>query len=378
MIMNELIKNENNDIMGIYQKSENILYDVQNIIETSQRQAYHAVDTILVQRNWLIGYRIADEGMNGSERAEYGVNTIKMLSKELTFKYGKGYDRSNLYHYLRFYKAFPEIIDTVCRQSHIRLSWSHYRALLQVEDSSARNWYEKEAYEQTWSVRTLQRNINTQYYYRLLQSQNKEPVEQEMKEKTAAYQSDKLEYIKNPVIAEFLGLSSNIDLTETELEASIISNIQKFLMELGKGYAFVARQQHIKTEKEDYFVDLVFYNYILKCFVLIDLKTGKITHQDVGQMDMYIRMYDELKKSADDNPTLGIVLCTETDEDIARYSILHGNEQLFASKYKLYLPTEEELRNEIETQKELFYLQQQETLAIDKNEKTGRGSNDIG
>lgn len=179
MIMNELIKNENNDIMGIYQKSENILYDVQNIIETSQRQAYHAVDTILVQRNWLIGYRIADEGMNGSERAEYGVNTIKMLSKELTFKYGKGYDRSNLYHYLRFYKAFPEIIDTVCRQSHIRLSWSHYRALLQVEDSSARNWYEKEAYEQTWSVRTLQRNINTQYYYRLLQSQNKEPVEQE-------------------------------------------------------------------------------------------------------------------------------------------------------------------------------------------------------
>ena len=199
-----------------------------------------------------------------------------------------------------------------------------------------------------------------------------------MKEKTSAYQSDKLEYIKNPVIAEFLGLSSNIDLTETELEASIISNIQKFLMELGKGYAFVARQQHIKTEKEDYFVDLVFYNYILKCFVLIDLKTGKITHQDVGQMDMYIRMYDELKKSADDNPTLGIVLCTETDEDIARYSILHGNEQLFASKYKLYLPTEEELRNEIETQKELFYLQQQETLAIDKNEKTGRGSNDIG
>lgn len=378
MIMNELIKNENNDIMGIYQKSENILNDVQNIIETSQRQAYHAVDTILVQRNWLIGYRIAEEGMNGSERAEYGVNTIKMLSKELTFKYGKGYDRSNLYHYLRFYKAFPEIIDTVCRQSHIRLSWSHYRALLQVEDSSARNWYEKEAYEQTWSVRTLQRNINTQYYYRLLQSQNKEPVEQEMKEKTSAYQSDKLEYIKNPVIAEFLGLSSNIDLTETELEASIISNIQKFLMELGKGYAFVARQQHIKTEKEDYFVDLVFYNYILKCFVLIDLKTGKITHQDVGQMDMYIRMYDELKKSADDNPTLGIVLCTETDEDIARYSILHGNEQLFASKYKLYLPTEEELRNEIETQKELFYLQQQETLAIDKNEKTGRGSNDIG
>lgn len=358
--MNELIKNENNDIMDIYRKSENILNDVQNIIETSQRKAYHAVDAILVQRNWLIGYRIAEEELQGEERAEYGTNVIKMLSKELTLKYGKGYDRSNLYHYLRFYKAFPEIIDTVCRQSHIRLSWSHYRILAQVLDSVARNWYEKEAYEQTWSVRTLQRNINTQYYYRILQSQNKELVEQEMKQKTSAYQGDKLEYIKNPVIAEFLGLSSNIDLTETELEASIISNIQKFLMELGKGYAFVARQQHIKTEKEDYFIDLVFYNYILKCFVLIDLKTDKITHQDVGQMDMYIRMYDELKKSEDDNPTLGIVLCTETDEDIARYSILHGNEQLFASKYKLYLPTEEELRNEIETQKTLFYLQQQE------------------
>ena len=208
----------------------------------------------------------------------------------------------------------------------------------------------------------MQRNINTQYYHRILQSQNKELVEQEMNDKTSAFQNDKLEFIKNPVIAEFLGLSSNIDLTETELEASIISNIQKFLMELGKGYAFVARQQHIKTEKEDYFIDLVFYNYILKCFVLIDLKTNKITHQDVGQMDMYIRMYDELKKSTDDNPTLGIVLCTETDEDIARYSILHGNEQLFASKYTLYVPTEEDLRNEIETQKALFYLQQQENI----------------
>ena len=181
-----------------------------------------------------------------------------------------------------------------------------------------------------------------------------------MKEKTLVYQNDKLEFIKNPVIAEFLGLSANTDFTETQLESCIISNLQKFLMEMGKGYAFVARQQHIKTEKEDYYIDLVFYNYILKCFVLIDLKIGKITHQDVGQMDMYVRMYDELKKSADDNPTLGIVLCSETDEDIARYSVLHGNEQLFASKYKLYLPTEEELRAEIETQKAMFYLQQQE------------------
>lgn len=358
--MNEPEKVTNTDIMNIYQKSDNILTDIQNIIETSQRQAYRAVDTILSQRNWLIGYRIAEEEIGSLDRADYGANIIKRLSKELTTHYGKGYDRSNLYHYVRFYKSFPEIVDTACRQSYIRLSWSHYRVLLQVTDSSARNWYEKEAYEQTWSVRTLQRNINTQYYYRLLQSQQKSAVEQEMRKKTAPLQNDKLEFIKNPVIAEFLGLSPNTDFSETDLEASIITNLQKFLMELGKGYAFVARQQHIKTEKEDYYIDLVFYNYILKCFVLIDLKTDKITHQDVGQMDMYIRMYDELKKNADDNPTLGIVLCTETDEDIARYSILHGNEQLFASKYKLYLPTEEELRNEIETQKMMFYLQQKE------------------
>lgn len=361
--MNEPIKTGDADIMSIYQKSENILSDIRNIIETSQRQAYHAVDTILSQRNWLIGCRIAEEEIDGSDRAEYGANIIKKLSKELTAQYGRGYDRSNLYHCLRFYKEFPQIVDTACRQSYIRLTWSHYRALLQVADPVARSWYEKEAYEQTWSVRTLQRNINTQYYYRILHSQHKALVEQEMLEKTFDFQNDKLEFIKNPVVAEFLGLAPNTDYAETDLENSIISNIQKFLLEMGKGYAFVARQQHIKTEKEDYFIDLVFYNYMLKCFVLIDLKTGKITHQDVGQMDMYIRMYDELKKSTDDNPTLGIVLCTETDEDIARYSVLHGNEQLFASKYKLYLPTEEELRNEIEMQKTMFYLQQKEREA---------------
>jgi len=195
----------------------------------------------------------------------------------------------------------------------------------------------------------------------LLSSQNKAPVRREILDRTADAQLGKLEFIKNPVIAEFLGLPADMSaFTETKLETSIISNLQKFLMELGKGYAFVARQQHIHTEKEDYYIDLVFYNYILKCFVLIDLKTSKITHQDVGQMDMYIRMYDELKRNEGDNPTIGIVLCSDTDEDIARYSVLHGNEQLFASKYKLYLPTEEELRAEIETQKTMFYLQQED------------------
>ncbi len=282
---------------------------------------------------------------------------IKKLSFELTKEFGKGYTKSNLYSFYSFYKTYPEIFQTPSGKSAILLSWSHYNVLLQVKDKIARDWYEKEAYEQTWSVRTLQRNISSQYYYRMLQTQNRNRVENEMKQLTADFQTDKLEFIKNPVIAEFLGLSSNTDFTESELESSILSNIQKFLMELGKGYAFVARQQHIKTEKQDYYIDLVFYNYILKCFVLIDLKTEKITHQDVGQMDMYIRMYDELKRSEGDNPTIGIVLCSDTDEDIARYSVMHGNEQLFASKYKLYLPTEEELRAEIEMQKTMYYLQ---------------------
>ena len=237
------------------------------------------------------------------------------------------------------------------------LSWTHYRTLLQIEDETARDWYAQEAGNEAWSVRTLQRNISSQYYYRLLQTQKKEVVKEEMESLTADYQKDKLGFIKNPVIAEFLGYANNTDFSESNLEKSIITNLQKFLMELGKGYAFVARQQHIHTEKQDYYIDLVFYNYILKCFVLIDLKTSKVSHQDVGQMDMYVRMYDELKRTEGDNPTIGIILCSDTDEDIARYSILKGNEQLFASKYKLYLPTEEELRNEIETQKMMFYLQ---------------------
>ena len=357
---NKLEKIGQNSFMDNFVKTDDILKDMCGIIESSQKAAYQAVNTLLVQRNWLIGYRIAEEELGGDERSEYGLEVIKKISKELTQRYGKGYDRSNLYHCLKFYKTFPEIVDTACRQSGVLLSWSHYRTLLQVKDPEARDWYEKEAAEQTWSVRTLQRNISSQYYYRMLGTQKKELVESEMKELTASYQNDKLEFIKNPVVAEFLGFSQNTDFTESDLEKSILSNLQKFLMELGKGYAFVARQQHIHTEKQDYYIDLVFYNYILKCFVLIDLKTEKITHQDVGQMDMYIRMYDELKRSEGDNPTIGIVLCSDTDDDIARYSVMHGNEQLFASKYKLYLPTKEELKAEIETQKAMFYLQQQE------------------
>lgn len=349
-----------------------LLKDAEQIIERSQQHAYVAINTLMVERNWLLGKRIAEEELQGEDRAKYGAQLIKQLSANLTEKYGKGFSNVNLYGFVRFYKCFPEIfyavrkksdeniLDSVSPKSEGLLSWTHYRILLQVENDEARAWYAKEAFEQTWSYRTLQRNISSQYYYRLLQSQQKKLVKEEMLEKTEPLQKDKLEFIKNPVVAEFLGLAPNTDFRESTLEKAIISNMEKFLLEMGKGFAFVERQQHIHTEKEDYYIDLVFYNYILKCFVLIDLKTSKVTHQDVGQMDMYLRMYDEKKRQPGDNPTLGILLCADTDDDIARYSILHDNDHLFASKYLTYLPTKEQLRAEIERQKMLFYLQQSE------------------
>ena len=229
--------------------------------------------------------------------------------------------------------------------------------LLQVDDPTAREWYEKEALSQSWSVRTLQRNVSTQYYYRILKSQNKDLVEKEMLDKrNDSYEEMKLDFIKNPAILEFLDLHQS-DYVEKDLENCLIQNMKKFLMELGKGYAFVTSQKRIHTEKADYFIDLVFYNYILKCFVLIDLKMGKLTHQDVGQMDMYVQMYDETEKQEDDNPSIGILLCSDTDDCVARYSRLHSNSQLFAAKYKTYLPTEQELKAKIERQRVFFKLQ---------------------
>ena len=219
-------------------------------------------------------------------------------------------------------------------------------------------WYLNEANSETWTTRTLDRNINSQYYFRLLQSSDKKEVIKEMKANTLEYQKDKFEFIKNPIVAEFLGFGRKNDYTESKLETAIISHLQKFIMELGKGYAFVARQQLIRTDLSDYYIDLVFYNYILKFFLLVDLKTTEITHQDIGQMDMYIRMYDELKCTEGDNPTIGLLLCAETSNDLAQYSVLHDNDQLFAAKYLTYLPKKEDLLAEIERQKEFFELQE--------------------
>ena len=355
------IDNMKNELAQEY----NRLYsDVCGIIEEARAQAYKAVNVALTLRNWKLGERIAKEELDGAERAEYGKHVVATLAKDLSAKYGKGFDRKSLYNYLRFFRFYPEIVDAASRQfgkvdavSRQLLPWTHYRELIRVDDPDARLWYEQEALQEGWSTRTLHRNIASQYYFRLLKSQHQENVREEMHQLTATYEQDKLEFIKNPVVAEFLGLQTDIDYTETKLESCIISHMQKFIMEMGKGFAFVARQQHIRTDMGDYYIDLVFYNYILKCFFLIDLKTTQISHQDVGQMDMYVRMYDELKRSEGDNPTIGLLLCSETSEDMARYSILNNSNQLYQAKYLTYLPTQEELRREIERQKAVFELQ---------------------
>lgn len=342
---------EKGNITFLY--SPDFIREIKQIIAQARQKAYTAINSAMVEAYWQMGRRIVEQEQQGKDRADYGSQLLKSLSKELTAEFGKGFSLGSLYYYRQFYQTFPEIFATPWRI----LTWSHYKRLMQVSNANARTWYLKEAAEQMWSYRTLDRNIGSQYYERLLLSQHKDTVEGEMNALTAPFDKDRMEFIKNPTVAEFIGLSPNSDFTETELEGAIIGNLQKFLLELGKDFSFVARQKLVRTEKKDYFIDLVFYNYILKSFVLIDLKTTTITHQDVGQMDMYVRMYDERVRGEGDNPTIGIVLCSETDEDIARYSVLHDNDRLFASKYMLYMPTEEELREEIERQKTFFRLQ---------------------
>ena len=369
-----------------YDDEDNMLVnDLRSIVSKARSKAFAAVNYSLVERNWRIGQRIVEQEQNGASRAEYGKHVIEVASAALTEEFGKGFSYTNIANYKRFYLTFNnlQILQTVSEefnnpiqqtlpakssaphkedkaesaQSELRLlPWSHYERLIRVEDKKAREWYAKEAFEQGWSFRTLNRNINTLYYERLLMSKKKRPVVDEMQDKTKAYQQDKLEYIKSPVVLEFLGLPEDTSLAESKLETAIINNLEKFLMEMGKGYALVARQQHIRTEENDYYIDLVFYNYLIKSFILVDLKVNRITYQDVGQMDMYLQMYDKMRKGPDDNPTIGIILCTETDSDVARYSTLAKNDQMFAAKYKLYLPDKEDLRREIERQKELYSM----------------------
>lgn len=346
--------------MSMEEKSEiykSILTDIKEIINSGRNAAYSAANSIAIMTYWNIGKRIVQEEQQGQARAEYGKQLTKILSKDLSEEFGGSYSQRNLEYYRKFYMLFKglEILNTRVQN----LTWSHFRFLLRVPDENARLWYMNEAVKENWSSRTLDRNIGSQYYYRLLQSPNKEAVKKEMLAKTATLQNSN-ELIKNPIIAEFLGFKAEDAYLESELESSIISHIRDFLMELGRGFAFVARQQHIITDTQDYYIDLVFYNIELKCYVLIDLKTGTVTHQDVGQIDMYVRMYDELKCKDGDNPTIGILLCAETSEDIARYSVLHDNNRLFMSKYLTVMPTQEQLKLEIEKQKAIFFAQHPE------------------
>jgi len=330
--------------------SNNYINEIKRILKNARQKAYTAVNSAMVEAYWEIGRRIVEEEQSGRERAEYGKEIIKNLSKELTEEFGKGFGERNIRNIRQFYVLFSDYEKWKSLIS--KLTWTHIQKVLRVSDEKARIFYLTEAAENMWSVRALDRNISTLYYNRIVASIDKKTVEDEMKEKIKSLQTE--EFIKNPVVLEFLDLPTNMSYTESQLEKALTDDIQKFMMELGKGFAFVERQQHIRTENSDFYIDLVFYNYILKCFVIVELKTEKLTHQDIGQLDMYVRMYDDLKKQENDNPTIGLLLCTETDRTIIKYSVLNDNKNLFASKYINYLPSEEELINEIERQKTLF------------------------
>ena len=382
--------------------------DLKFIVQTARDYCYRTANTMQVVSNWLVGWRIVEQEQHGMHRAEYGKQIIKQASESLTAEFGKGYSETAIRRYRMFYLEFRHLqigqalpVQFIERVSKIQpplvaksglsdtsiqpplvaesenvpektviqhlpqLSWMHYERLMRVPDIDARMWYMHESALQQWDYRTLKRNIDSQYYYRLVQTpeEHRKEVESEMRILTADYDNERSMFVKNPMLVEFLGLNQNAAFTENRLEEAIISHLQKFLIEMGKGYAFVARQQHIHTDDDDYYIDLVFYNYLLKCFVLIDLKTTKVSYQDVGQMEMYLKMFDTYKRPEGDNPSIGIILCTETNADVAKFSTLATNPQLYAAKYLTYMPTKEQLRREIEMQKEIFAAEEQNGLS---------------
>lgn len=333
-------------------KKNDLYLNIKNILQSARDNAYRQVNFIMVEAYWNIGQQIVEEEQNGKDRAEYGSYLIKELSSKLSKDFGKGFSTQSLWNMKQFYTTFP-ILSTLWRE----LSWSHYKLIIRLKDERTRNWYAEESVKSNWSVRALERQIGTHYYERLLSSKEKQPVINEAKENTKDLQLTSKDIIKDPYVLEFLDLKQNNAFYESDLESALIEKIQEFLLELGRGFAFVARQKRIKTETSDFYIDLVFYNYMLKCFVIIDLKRGKLTHQDVGQMDMYVRMYNDLEKAENDNPTIGIILCADKDNTVVKYSVLNDNENLFVSKYKLYLPSEAELKAEIE--RDVFELQRE-------------------
>ena len=329
--------------------ASNFVAEIRDILAQARQKTYTAINSAMVEAYWLMGKRIVEEEQQGNQRANYGEAILKSLSVELTDEFGKGFSYANLRNFRQFYLTYPDV--EICYTLCSKLTWSHNRLIMRVENKEAQRYYLQEAYEQNWSVRTLERNINTFSYQRLLSTNS--AVERQ--------QSDVLnpaDFIKDPYVFEFLNIPQPVEATEKEIETALLNDLEKFLLELGKGFSFVARQFRISTETSHFYIDLVFYNYILKCFVLFDLKTTKLSHQDTGQMDMYIRMYDDLKKQDNDNPTIGIILCAEKDETIVKYSMLNDSKQLFATKYMPYLPTEQELIAEIELKKSQLKLHQ--------------------
>ena len=327
--------------------------NIRDVLLAARTQVRQTVNSAMVQTYWQIGRLIVEGEQGGDRRAAYGKGVLADLAARLTAEFGDGFKLSNLRNFRQFHLTFTcaEIRHTVCSE----LSWSHLRLLMRVEELTARTWYATEAVTQGWSVRALDRQISTLFYERLLGSQDKAGVTAEALTLIAKdAPTDPRDFIRDPYVLEFLGAQPDAGLYEQDLEQGLLNQLQKFLLELGKGFAFVARQKHLRVEGEDCFVDLVFYNYLLKCFVLIDLKVGKLAHQDVGQMDMYVRVFDEQMRGDGDGPTLGLILCSERNAAVAKYSLLADKAQLFASKYRRLMPTEEELRQELERDRALL------------------------
>lgn len=364
-------------------EEKSFISDLRTIVSAARDTSYRMANMMQVVQNWLIGRRIVVQEQQGKARADYGKHIIELASQSLTEAFGKGFSETQIKSFRKFFVTFSnlqiqqtmpaefksrlrQIRQTMPAESvsdgivlPVQLSWSHYERLIRVADPEARMWYMQEAATQQWDYRTLKRNIESQYYYRLTQTPEvkRQEVVDEMHRLTANYEKEKSTFVKNPMLVEFLGLSHQEAFTESKLEQAILDHLEHFLMEMGKGYALVNRQMHIHTEDDDYYIDLVFYNYLLKCFVLVDLKTTKISYEDVGQMDMYLKLFDTYKRSEGDNPTIGIILCSETNADVARFSTLATNKQMYASKYLTYMPSKEVLAREIELQKEIFRLQ---------------------
>ena len=366
------------------EKSEENIFikDLRTIVSAARDPSYRMANIMQVLQNWLIGRRIVVQEQQGRARADYGKHIIELASLSLSEAFGRGFSETQVRNYRKFYLAFSNLLiqqtapaefrsrlasiqQTMPAESvsdgivlPVQLSWSHYERLIRIADPKARMWYMQEAATQQWDYRTLKRNIDSQYYYRLNQTPEvkRQEVIDEMHRLTANYEKEKSTFVKNPMLVEFLGLSHREAFTESKLEQAILDHLEHFLMEMGKGYALVNRQMHIHTEDDDYYIDLVFYNYLLKCFVLVDLKTTKVSYEDVGQMDMYLKLFDTYKRTEGDNPTIGIILCSETNADVARFSTLATNKQMYASKYLTYMPSKEVLAREIEQQKEIFRL----------------------